>query len=192
VPSLAESRERRVQRLPAMARVAAAVAVVVTGGVLGFAIVDGIRSGTPNTTAASQAPREEKSLSTNDSGQRPTFAFAQRAYTKAGLANEVRALLAAGRAPASAQGAAPQVPRPGVAADKLAEGAALRPCVLAATGRPQVSPIAVDLGTYQGKPAAVVVLPNAKDPARVDVYVVDSTCTAGKGRVLESRQLPRP
>jgi hypothetical protein len=207
--SLAEARAGRAHRLPAMARAAAAVAVVVTGGVLGFAIVDSIRSSVPETNATSSAPQEDRSLGAEaGSGAPPSsFALGQRAYTKNGLASEVRALLAAASPTASAKGRAAEsptatakgpaaVPVPGVAqsdsvAGRQSYGGPLRPCVRAAAGRPGVPPIAVDLGTYQGRPAAVIVLPDAKDPARIEVYVVDSTCTTGRGRVLDSRQLPR-
>ncbi|MGP3980732.1 anti-sigma factor family protein [Streptomyces sp. KR80] len=49
-------------------------------------------------------------------------------------------------------------------------------CVRAGIGRSDV-PIAAEPGTYKGTEAYLVVLPHVTDAARVDAYVVDSSCT---------------
>ncbi|MGP3924400.1 hypothetical protein [Streptomyces sp. 8N616] len=55
-------------------------------------------------------------------------------------------------------------------------GATVPSCVRAGIGRTD-APIAADQITYEGTAAYLVVLPRVSDPARVDVYVVDSACT---------------
>jgi hypothetical protein len=68
-------------------------------------------------------------------------------------------------------------------------------CVRDAIQRPQ-TPLAVDERTsYRGQPVYLVVLPHAGDPQRVDVYLVDPSCTTGAapgpGDVLLKRTYTR-
>jgi len=59
----------------------------------------------------------------------------------------------------------------------LASPAALSACLdtLGLVG----TPLGVDLASFNGKPAAVVVLPSEGDPTHVDVYAIAPTCPAG-------------
>jgi hypothetical protein len=70
----------------------------------------------------------------------------------------------------------------------LADPAALGACLdrLGLVG----APLGVDLATYQGKPAAVVVLPSEGDPTHVDVYAIAPSCPAGD--FLAFARVPRP
>ncbi|MDI3402761.1 anti-sigma factor [Streptomyces cavernicola] len=56
-------------------------------------------------------------------------------------------------------------------------------------------PLAAKKGTYDGKAAYLVVLPDSADSSRVTAYVVDASCveenTGGKGEVLVSHSYPR-
>ncbi|GHD32690.1 hypothetical protein GCM10010313_77280 [Streptomyces violarus] len=67
-------------------------------------------------------------------------------------------------------------------------------CVRDGIGRKDTA-LAVENGTYQGKKAMLVLLPNASDATRVTAYIVDATCvdhqasTAG-GKVLLERSYP--
>ncbi|GGS58709.1 anti-sigma factor family protein [Streptomyces violaceus] len=67
-------------------------------------------------------------------------------------------------------------------------------CVRDGIGRKDAA-LAVENGTYQGKKAMLVLLPNASDATRVTAYIVDATCvdhqasTAG-GKVLLERSYP--
>lgn len=76
----------------------------------------------------------------------------------------------------------------------LAEGTAVPPCVQQATQR-QETALAAEPGTYRGAEAYLVVLPHAGDADRVDVYVVDSSCTREStprpGEVLLTRSYAR-
>ncbi|MDI3420560.1 hypothetical protein [Streptomyces luteolus] len=57
-------------------------------------------------------------------------------------------------------------------------------------------PLAAKRGTYDGKAAYLVVLPDTTDSSRVTAYVVDAACvdnsSGGKGDVLVSHSYPRP
>ena len=64
-------------------------------------------------------------------------------------------------------------------AGRLAGGPALAECATELAGAP-VAPVAVDLASYEGQPAAVLLLPTPDDPSTVDVYVVKPECPPGE------------
>lgn len=72
------------------------------------------------------------------------------------------------------------------------QGAELGPCVAELAGGAAVRPLAVDRARYAGKPATIVVLPEAGRPATLDVWVVGSGCTRGDPQVIYFTRLPRP
>lgn len=120
------------------------------------------------------------------------------------LKHHVRQLLAASKnsnspaitqrgssAPARGDGQTPTAPMP------LAGGGptSVPTCIREGIHRSQ-TPLAVDERTsYHGRPAYLVVLPHAGDPHRVDVYLVDPSCTTdstqGPGKVLLTRTFAR-
>jgi anti-sigma factor RsiW len=61
------------------------------------------------------------------------------------------------------------------------------PCVQKGIGRSEGA-LATETGTYQGKDAVLVVLPDATDSTRVDAYIVDTACvdhpSSGPAKVL--------
>ncbi|WP_432092276.1 anti-sigma factor family protein [Streptomyces sp. bgisy100] len=67
-------------------------------------------------------------------------------------------------------------------------------CVREGIGRSD-APLAATEGTYRGTEAYLVVLPHPSDTARVDAYVVDSSCAGrapqGPGEVLLTRSVRR-
>lgn len=67
-------------------------------------------------------------------------------------------------------------------------------CVRDGIGRKDAA-LAVENGTYQGKKAMLVLLPNASDATRVTAYIVDATCvdhqaSTARGKVLLERSYP--
>jgi hypothetical protein len=100
-----------------------------------------------------------------------------------------------GRQPLKAASqAAPQDASGGFSAEagntaRLAGGAALAACVANLAGGP-VTPLAVDIATFEGKPATVIVLPTPKDPTMVDAFVVEPGCPRGTWLYFE--RVPRP
>jgi hypothetical protein len=75
-------------------------------------------------------------------------------------------------------------------ATRLASGPALAQCVAELAGRP-VTPLAVDISTWQQQPAAVIVLPAPGEPSRVEVWVVAPSCSTEDAKLLYYANLPR-
>jgi hypothetical protein len=192
-------------RTASLGQVAAAVALVATGSVIGIGVAAGLRddpsreatsagSGAADTArggggpAAAAAPQQPLQLTR--SGEE---------YTEQNLAGKVRPLLTASLAvtdaPSGRKRSAPAAP--GVESERATGGDAgwsgpVPACVLAATGRPGVVPLIADVGTYQGTPAVVLVLPEKDDAGKVEVFVVAAACQNGQGRLLASQEIPRP
>lgn len=74
---------------------------------------------------------------------------------------------------------------------RLASGPALAECVGALNDGP-VTPVAVDLASWQGNPAVVIVLPTADDATTVDAWVVGPSCGQADAQVLYFARAPRP
>lgn len=74
---------------------------------------------------------------------------------------------------------------------RLAGGPPLAECVTALNDGP-VTPLAVDLATWKGQPAAVIVLPTLDDPATVDTWVVGPDCSQADAKVLYFARVARP
>lgn len=90
--------------------------------------------------------------------------------------------------------ATPATPAPAAApvgAQRLASGPALAECVAALADGP-VTPLAVDLATWEGDPAAVILLPTPDDPGTLDVWVVAPDCATADAKVLYFARLARP
>ena len=76
-------------------------------------------------------------------------------------------------------------------AQRLAAGPALAECVAALADGP-VTPLAVDLATWEGDPAAVILLPTPDDAGTLDVWVVDPDCATADAKVRYFARLARP
>ncbi|MCX5196265.1 hypothetical protein OOK31_20590 [Streptomyces sp. NBC_00249] len=116
-------------------------------------------------------------------------------YTAEGMQEEVRRLLVPGNGTNKTMGL--DNASPGLApSDRQAppESAAVPPCVQQATGRTD-TPLASELGSYQGTPGYLVLLPHPGDPALVDAYVVAAACadtpSAAPGKPLLTGTYPR-
>ena len=57
---------------------------------------------------------------------------------------------------------------------------------------PGVVPLVVDRGTFDGKPADVIVVATEGDPTKVDVYVLKPGCATSEPIVYEFATVPRP
>lgn len=191
-----------IRGLTALAGVAAAVILV--GGVLGLnhgSLISTNDAGTVAAVASGQAMSVPSSSGT--------------AYTLIGIDQQVRTLLdSRGKnavtpaAPAPNQ-AAPaetsQVPPSPVSApvitggsDSLSSTAAplvqahddnLTGCLTQLTGAGGITPLAVDLATFDGTPALIVVVPTTGDSSTADVWVVRPQCSATKADVLSFRRI---
>jgi hypothetical protein len=197
-------------RSPWRTRVLQAAAIFVLVAAVGGIGYGGIRalnnrdSATTDSAASAGAGTAEKRAGT--AGKYITT-NSGRNYTQATLRAAVPALLAGSLPPvalgADSAGATPPPAAPTrsatasssgpsaatVAPGRLLNGAALAACVANLTGGP-VTPLAVDLGRFEGKPATIIVLPDPDDPSFVDAYAVEPACATGTFLTYEKVALP--
>jgi hypothetical protein len=65
-------------------------------------------------------------------------------------------------------------------------------CLAELNSGPGARPVVMDLGFFQGSPAALVVLPTDGDDLRLDVWIVGPDCSKGNGHVLWFGRVVRP
>jgi len=173
------------RRAPRWVAVAAGAAVL--GGAALAAAQLGPDDGSGTLTAA---PAEEATGTRAATGPAVAAVATGTDYTATALAAQVTTLLTGsgggGQAAPDALGSVPLAPatpgRPGAApaaAGTMTDPAGLRSC-LDAIGAAGVTPLAVDLASYEGQQAAVVVLPvPGAGPVQVEVWVVARDCRPG-------------
>lgn len=179
---------------------AAVVVLVLAGGAVAVSALRGSddNNGTASSAAGSAGKDDQRAAA---DGSYPVTASG-RHWTKESVTAGVPQLLAGTLGPTlppssfSAQddtSGSPAAPRElaGVPAARLAGGPALADCVTELAGGP-ATPLAVDLATFDGQPAAVVLLPGIGGPGRVDVWVVPQDCAQGKGQFLYYANVARP
>ena len=149
---------------------------------------------TSGEAAGGAAPRADASFPVSASGRDWTAATLQDAAPRLATGDYVPT--AAGRLSAADSGASPGASDDEAAreladapAGRLAGGPALASCAAGLAGAP-VTPLAVDLASYEGKPAAVLLLPTTDDPAALDVFAVEPSCPTGT--FLYFARVPRP
>jgi hypothetical protein len=196
-------------RSPARTRWLRAAAVLVLLAAVGGIGYGGIRAlnnrgGVTSDSAASSGGGEG-----TKAAARYSITTSDRDYTQATLRAAVPELLAgslraadgatlgttkvpsAAEAPGSAAAPTPSSSSSTATTDpqRLRAGPALAACVANIGGGP-VTPLAVDLGRFEGKPATIIVLPDPDDPSFVDVYAVAPDCPTGTWLTLERVALP--
>ena len=199
----------RVRRMPVWIGAAAAAVLGVTGAVLGVQALQGNEASTSSVAgtaleADSGAEAPESALAAPTSG---------REYTADNVADQVQGLLRESTAADSAdedaaadgREAAPgTLPSAGTAGEPAAPGgdlsalstlatpAGLAACIEGLTGRTDVTPVAVDLASFEQRPAAVIVLPDPADPESLDVRIVGAGCSATDDDLIVATRVPRP
>lgn len=167
LPMAAGRRHSRRWSLTVAGSVAASVVVLVAVAVS----LHGTNTGDRTTAASGTSERVSGT-------QLPTVTHSGRTYTQANLATAVPELLGPA-ADLSMSATAPKAPAVagGSTAQTMSDAAAdpLTACVNSLD--PGTTPLAIDIGTFDGKPATVIVLPDV-DGSRVDVWVMDSPCRA--------------
>jgi hypothetical protein len=202
VVALEQARPTRWRRLRQGLAAAAAVAAIVGVGAVGVTVFretrvemtagDDAASGTAGELS-SGAPPAAPGVGA------PEAAFMSatgRAYTPDNLAAAAaelatRAALLANNRPAPSR----QAPDAAAGADETTLGRLRNPAVLAAcvnglTGGREVAPVAVDFATYQGRPAAIIVVPAAAANV-LDVFVVGPDCSAAESDLIDSTSVQR-
>lgn len=183
------------ERLAPVLKIAAAVLVVVGAGGL---LLQLRGSGSDATSVASSA------ADSGSAATAPLLAPVQATetdYTKADLGKQVKALIAtsqqeslksaavapdAAATPSAETKADPSAPAAGLSAGgsqlALRTPAILQAC-LKAINATQVQPVAVDLASYAGREAAIIVLP--ADGGGYEVHVVARDCRAGNDTTFD-------
>jgi hypothetical protein len=70
--------------------------------------------------------------------------------------------------------------------------AAAQACLAQYLGAPDVVPLAIDIGWFQGKLAAIIVLPSSINPDKAEVWIVDPGCAGPDSVVLYFANIPLP
>jgi hypothetical protein len=200
---LAARRDRRRRVAIGLAAAVAAVAVTLTaaqlndnGGSRDASSAGGSNAG---DTASGPAPAPSAVA-----GGRPVASG--RHYTAARLPQQVDALLSSAPAARKQQEGAPNATARGLAKplrpaarldaptglDPLLDPDRLRGCITSLKEPDGVRPLAVDLATFERKPALIIVMPGGKsDAGTVHVYVVGGDCAAGADHLLRYQVVPR-
>ncbi len=82
--------------------------------------------------------------------------------------------------------------------DRLSAAAPLSVCVSALADDPETpavempTPVVVDIASFDGQPATVIVLPTPADREHLDVYVVGPQCGPADAKVLHFARVDRP
>lgn len=175
---------RRRWASPRLLQAAAAVALVGGGLVVAVNALGSDGSGAGGTAAgldsggrSAGAPEVQEAAITTTGWQ----------YTEAGLPTQVTALLTRSATPLTTSSA------PAPAAALVRDDDRLASCLAALEqGLTEVVlPLAVDAGSYETRPAVVVVLP-ALDSGRLDVFVVEPGCSTADARLIVFRSITRP
>ncbi len=196
------ARQRRWRR-PGIGLVAGAAGVALLGAIVVPSIMNA-SDDSAGVTAASDSSRDDQGTN-----KVPMAAYAATQsgtkYQEAALDSQVTQLVAArtsvtgdtelvtGSTPSSSPSptasatSKPTSESPSPSANRsvaamATDPAAAQACLVGYLDAPDVQPLAIDIGTWRGEPAAIIVLPN-DDPALADVFVIDPDC-AGPGDPL--------
>lgn len=183
-------------RHPRLLQAAAVLVIFALVGAAGWGIIVARSdNGGPGTVAGSA------------SGTAPVTASGT-AYTPANLAGQVDALLTGEQAGQSSKQSSEDTADSGgstaelsastevdVAAVKalMQDPQSRQRCLDELSGVPGEQAVAIDVGSFNAQPAAVIVLPNADDAATLDVWVVGPTCSdADNPFPYRYQPVPRP
>jgi hypothetical protein len=194
------TRARQPWRTSVLQAAAVFVLVAAVGG-LGYGGIRAVSGGNSSGTNSAADSGGSGATEKRTAAHRYVVTSSGRNYTKESLRSAVPGLLS-GKYDATAQGsggvAVPsktptgaQAPAAGSVADpqRLRDGKALAACVANLADGP-VTPLAVDIARFNGKPATIIVLPDPKDPSLVYAYAVAPDCAAGTFLAVAPVALP--
>ena len=194
--------------------VAAALVVGVVGvGVLSTGGLGGGSSSSAGSSAQPMAGADSAGAVASAEGATSTVMHSTgTAYSSTSLPEQVGALITSSRAvkapdtvKSSSDGAysssnASPSEAPGFNAPAASGGgqalsltsSTLASCVTQLTGRSDVVAVLVDHGTFEGKPADIVVVPTEGDPSTLDVWVIAPGCSATAADLYMFSRIPAP
>lgn len=167
----------------------AAAALVVLGGVT---VLHGTVGGSSSSSSAETSSAAGGGAVDAATGTAVTASGVR--YSRATLAVQAAALVAAARAGSPATDRTAAVPSPATVEGKTYAAAltadTAASCVRALTENDGSTAVAVDSGSYDGQPAIVVVVPPPDAPGSLDVFVVKPGCGADTADLLEFQRIP--
>ncbi len=184
------ARKRRWAR-PGIGVVAGAAGVALVGAIIGGNVLGDNNSASTSggPTAASDSVREAlvNPYSATQSGTKYDAAALDSQVTQLVAARKTFSPTPAPPADSTAPTASPTTsgelasPEPTMNGDSgvaplATDPAAAQACLEGYLGVPGVRPLAIDIGKWEGEPAAIIVLP-AADPNRAEVWVIDPDCS---------------
>jgi len=181
----------------------AAAALVVVGAVNVLGGIGSTGSSTSTSTGAASSSAGSVAGAAPEAAGSTVVTASGTAYAKSTLATQVLALTTAARTPTKLSTADAATPAPSApSASSAAQGTqstvgattsgstayrgamqslqapgAAAACVNALTAGETSDALAIDAGTFAGKPALVVVVPTQGDPSTLDVFVVPLDCS---------------
>jgi hypothetical protein len=182
------ARPRQPWRTRVLQAAAVFVLVAAVGG-LGYGAIRASSGGNSTTSASDSAGAG--ATAKRSEAHRYVVTSSGRNYTKESLRTAVPELLSgkydataqeSGGAPLASKVPSAHAPSAGsIDPQRLRDGKALTACVnnLAGTDDGPVTPLAVDIARFDGKPATIIVLPDPKDPSVVFAYAVAPDCAEG-------------
>jgi anti-sigma factor RsiW len=158
----------------------AAAVIVLLLAVGGIGISAFVGSTSSDNAASGGSGDNARALPARSSAGPVAVQRTDTAYTTAHLGTQAQTLLSGGAVAGHAAG--------GTEAFQLS-GTRLSSCLAGLQAR---QPLAVDLATFDGAPAAVVVDATPQDPGHADVWVVAPSCSRDNAQVLHFLRVPRP
>ena len=214
VPLAAERTRRRGWAGPSLGIAASVALVLFVGGLLYPALTsndgDGPTAATSDFESSRSAAAEDALTSLFDASNSGTKYEADRlsAQVEALVQERERELSGAAPSGSLAESADPTNPTSSpygtatgdaIDAAKLAarapmanDPAAAQACLEQYLGAPDVVPLAIDIGWFQGKLAAIIVLPSSTNPDEAEVWIVDPGCAGPDSVVLHWASVPLP
>jgi hypothetical protein len=192
------SPQRDTPRGMRLLQAAAALVLVFAGGALAVSALDGLGGSSSQDSAGgaasdAAAPKATAGFPVSASGRDWTAATLRAAAPRLATGDLVPTATSGFGAedstasPEASGGTARELAE--APAGRLAGGPALASCAAQLAGAP-VTPVAVDLASYEGQPAAVLLLPTTDDPTSLDLFVVQPACPPGS--FLYFARVPRP
>ncbi|KNX38753.1 hypothetical protein VV01_18990 [Luteipulveratus halotolerans] len=168
------SRGRR-RWLAPVAGLGAAAAIAV--GALG--VSQAMKSDSDDPPPAAQPPAATQSNGSSNPFDKVSIQNSGRSYTAAGLATEAVALK-------SQTGSIDPTRAESVALGPIATAPGLLDCLKVGSSALTADHISADLGSYEGKPAVIVVI---TDKGKSNAWVFSRQCTQGQGKIAGPTQL---
>ncbi|MDQ1625930.1 MAG: hypothetical protein QOJ49_1428 [Actinomycetota bacterium] len=192
MPTATRGSRRRLGHDSRFLQVAAVLVLLLAVTAVGVSAVISRRGGNNSTASAGDAAGREAAGAKTLSSTFDVVSSGSN-YTRSSLAGAIPGLLLTRGTRVATPSSGSVAPKADSSTDpeRLRYGPALAQCIAALAGAP-ATPLVVDIASYEGKPATVIVLPTPDDAAHLDVWVVRPTCTDANAQLLLFQRVVRP